>query len=468
MRGRLLRASWWLPCVLACGGPDDLGWRTHPCPEDARGEAPPFVPLVDGFTEEWTEDEVVATDPVGDASGAFDITRLSATTRGSELYLQLEIDRIINLYEGSASDGTLVLELRLPDGRRLDIDLRRRKAVLGSGGVVPWQALGLVAAPSHAARSFELRFDMSAFDAHIGSFVEVDFGGSDALDAPVLVPLRYAEGEVPSLDDARPPDATLRVASLNTHEAGLFATSRKHPIGRLLRAARADVYCLQELGGATPTEVVQAVEAADPLEDGARWHAHVDGVGTIVGNAVVAQSPLVPIPLGTPRAVAAAVTGERPVVVVSVHLKCCGYQGSEEDLQRLGEVRAIAEAIVRLRQGMLGAALLPYRDAPLVVAGDFNHVGSSDLLADLLSPRTLGLRRLTLPHLAARDVFTWHGYESAFPPATLDLMLHHDLSPISGFVLDSRQLPAERLDALGLWGGDSTASDHLMLVGDFR
>lgn len=454
--------------LVGCGKPDDPGWRTHPCPEPDRGELPPFVPLVDGLVDEWIEDEVAADDPAGDASAAFDITRVSVTSRGSELYLKLELDRVLNLYAGRPDDGTLVLALRLPDGRRLSVDFRARKAVLGSGAVVPWQALGLVTAPTHAASTFEIRFEMSAFEAEPGGVVEIDFDGSDALTEPLVLPLRYAAVEPLIVDDARAPGTAWRVASLNTLEAGLFDPARDKPIARLLRAAAADVYCFQELGATTSEAVAEAVGAADPRGDGARWHAHAAGAGSILGNAIAATVPLVPIPLGTQRAIGAVVLTSPPVAVLSVHLKCCGYHGSEEDALRLAQVRTVTNEIAKFRLGQLGAELVPYRDAPLVVAGDFNDVGSPDLVGDLVSKRSLGLRRWLLPHLAARDVFTWHGYESDFPPATLDLLLYDRLEPLAGFVLDSGVLPEERLAALGLWGGDSNASDHLMLVADFR
>lgn len=471
LRRRRQSLGWWGTLAVAlvgCREPDDRGWRAHPCPEDERGATPPFVPLVDGLVDEWIEDEVSADDPAGDASAAFDITRVAATSRGSELYVKLDIDRVQNLYAGRPDDGTLVLELRLPDGRRLSVDFRARRAVLGSGAVVPWQSLGLVTAPSHAARTFEVRFDMSAFEARPGSLVEIDFGGSDALVEPLVLPLRYAAVEPVLVDDARAPGTVVRVASLNTLQAGLFDPARDKPIARLLRAAAADVYCLQELGFTTSEAVVEAVEAADPRGDGARWHAHAAGAGSILGNAVVATHPVVPIPLETQRAIGAVVLSSPPVAVLSVHLKCCGYHGSEEDALRLAQVRTIRDQIVKFRLAELGDELAPYRDAPLIVAGDFNHVGSPDLVGDLVSERSLGLRRWMLPHLAARDVFTWHGYESDFPPATLDLLLYHRLEPLAGFVLDSAVLPEERLLALGLWGADSSASDHLMLVADFR
>ncbi len=430
---------------------------------------PPFVPLLDGRFDDWSSEEILADDPVGDAAGAFDVVQLSATTRGSDLYVLFEIDRVLNLYSGDEDDGTLRLELRLPDERRMSIDFRSRSATLGSGAVVSWQTLGLVVAPSHAASVFEVRLDMSAFEAAIGEVVEIDFSGSDELAAPVSVPLIYEAGDPPLADDRRAPGTELRVASLNTREAGLVDPSRSKAMARLLRAAAADIYALQELGTTSAAEVEQALEVADPHGDGARWFAHAAGSGSILGNAVVSTDPLVPIPLATDRAVGAVVLRPSgPIAVLSVHLKCCGFQGSQEDAKRFAQVRHLAKKVVQLRQGELGESLRPYAQAPIIVVGDFNHVGSAELLGDFISPRSLGLSQWLLPQLGARDVFTWFGYESAFPPAALDLLLHHGLEPLGGYVLDSARIPRERIEQLGLWSGDSGASDHLMLVADFR
>jgi endonuclease/exonuclease/phosphatase family metal-dependent hydrolase len=455
--------------LLACTQNDDPGWRAHPCPPHDDYEDPPSVLVLDGSVDDWTSVEHVVTDGRGDATGAFDLVDVSASNRGTDLYVSFTIDRVLNLYQGDPDDGTLRLELRLPDGRHVSVDFRDRTATLGSGGVVSWQALGLVAAPSHASDTFEVRLDMSAFAAQPGALVELGFSGSDSLEEPVTVPVRYGPSSPLVVDVDRPADASLRMASLNTREAGLFDVSRSKALGRILRASGADVYALQELGSVDGEMVEQAFGNVVPPPPGSRWYAHAAGRGAILGNAVVAKHPLLPIPLDSERALGAVVLDpEGAVAILSVHLKCCGFQGTEEDALRLREVEHLAHKIVSFRLGELGEDLRPHADVPLVVAGDFNHVGSPGLVADLASPRSLGLRRAVLPHVGSPDVFTWVGYESAFPPATLDLLLYDDLDFAGGFVLDTEDLTRGGLERFGLWGSDSRASDHLLLVADFR
>ncbi len=61
------------------------------------------------------------------------------------------------------------------------------------------------------------------------------------------------------------------------------------------------------------------------------------------------------------------------VVVVCVHLKCCGYADSREDLKRIEQARELAGQIQRLRNGDFGEKA---KRAGIVVVGDYNLVGS--------------------------------------------------------------------------------------------
>jgi endonuclease/exonuclease/phosphatase family metal-dependent hydrolase len=458
-------------CLTACSEPAlDAGAPPPPATPPASEPLPRApAPLVDGSFDDWDAADELARDAAGDASGGFDVTALAGKTRGGRLYLRVDLAAELNLYNGPSGDGTLLLELAVPDGRRLTIDFRARSARLDDGASVPWWALDLTVAPSHAASAFELGIDLSAFGAAPRApAVELAIAGSDALAAPVSVPFDHLAIAPEILSDARAPEAELRVASLNTELGGLFDPARAAPIARLLRAAAADVYCLQELGEASAGHIAARLEAADPHGDDAAWNVHVVNDGSIVGNAVASRASLVPIALDAERVAAAVVLVTPPVAVVSVHLKCCGYQGSGEDHTRRSQIDALAQGLARFRGGALGPELALYRDAPIVVTGDFNDVGSSGLTAGLSSARTdVALQRLALRQLARDDVFTWSEYDTTFPPATLDLLLYRDLVPAGGFVFDTSSLDPARLEELGVERGDSEASDHFMLVADF-
>ena len=48
-------------------------------------------PRLDGLFLEWSSANLIATDPAGDATGAFDIQNVYATNRGTHLFLRFDI-----------------------------------------------------------------------------------------------------------------------------------------------------------------------------------------------------------------------------------------------------------------------------------------------------------------------------------------------------------------------------------------
>jgi len=86
------------------------------------------TPRIDGQFNDWPTSALIATDPQGDATGAFDITRVSAMSRDSTLYLRFDTGRVLNLQNGPEADGTLQVHLGMAEGQSLTLDLRGRKA----------------------------------------------------------------------------------------------------------------------------------------------------------------------------------------------------------------------------------------------------------------------------------------------------------------------------------------------------
>ena len=83
---------------------------------------------------------------------------------------------------------------------------------------------------------------------------------------------------------------------------------------------------------------------------------------------VATRHELKPLDAGKHAAEAIRLPGHAPIVVFSVHLKCCGFVGGEEDQKRIAETRELIVALDRIR-----------RDFPnigIVIAGDYNLVGS--------------------------------------------------------------------------------------------
>jgi endonuclease/exonuclease/phosphatase family metal-dependent hydrolase len=465
---RALAFSVLVVVALGCSSRDgaEVVPAAPPAPPVPGGSAP--APVIDGVFDEWGDEHLRASDALGDASGAFDVTRLYAQSRGSRLFLHFDTSHLLNLVAGPDADGTLVLQVRLPDGRLIEVDARARMAFV-DGVPQHLHGLGFVSAPTHAGNAFELRIDLGPLGVGVGSTVALSLAGSDALEPVPFTFSDVASAALP-LDMTRTEASAFRLASLNTEQSGLTHPARGAAIGRLLAAVVPDVIVLQELGQTPPDAIAAALAKADPRHDGASWNVHAVGAGTILGNAVASPSPIVPMTTPSSRFAAAVVLlpDPGPVVIYSVHLKCCGYLASDEDLARLAQAHDLVDAIAALRAGALGRELSAFRDAPVIVVGDFNDVGSPQLETSMLTSPGPSLLRWPLRHLAGSNVHTWRSTGGAFPPAILDLLFADPtLVRDNGFVFDSADLDDEQHDALALLSGDSGASDHLMLVADF-
>ncbi|MEZ4438400.1 MAG: endonuclease/exonuclease/phosphatase family protein [Polyangiaceae bacterium] len=420
--------------------------RARPRPTASATEAPPARIVVDGVLRDWFDVPLLASDPRGDGRDGIDVTQLRALVVGQELFVQLDTGGEVNLVAGPEGTVGLVLVLGL-DGRTLRVDFRAREAQLGERRM-KLGALGLVAAPTHAGRAFELRLDLEALGVRPGAPITLGLEGADPVAAVRVTERRDGSPPV-TRSTAKPPGATIRLASLNTLEGGLDDPRRRAALQRLLKAAAADVYALQEVGRTSGERLAAQFGALDPHGDGAPWHVHHLALDDVVGGAIASRAPLTPIPTPSPRIVAAVVGLPSPVAVVDVHLKCCGYAGSPEDRERLAEAAEILAVVAELRM-------------PVIVVGDFNDVGSAELDQRLSGE----LVHVPLRHLTDDAAFTWLSPTSPFPPGILDLLFVKGLTEKHQFLLDSRRLAASPRQSLGLEPDDSAASDHLLVVAD--
>ena len=105
------------------------------------------------------------------------------------------------------------------------------------------------------------------------------------------------------------------------------------------------------------------------------------------------------------------------LVVCSVHLKCCGFAGSDEDQLHIDQAEQLAVELNRLRNGDYGDEL---QNAAIVVIGDYNLVGSRRPLGILES---LGLTERILLGQADYAATTWRGRrDEPFWPGRLDVV----------------------------------------------
>ncbi|MSR44260.1 MAG: endonuclease/exonuclease/phosphatase family protein [Phycisphaerales bacterium] len=431
-------------------------------------------PRVDGLFGEWTPSNVIATDPIGDASGAFDVQRVSATNRGTRLFLRFDITAIRNVQSGTAADGTLLVQIAMPAGRALTIDLRNRSLWRDNDEAlsVGWDTVGYTTAPTYAANEFELVVDLASFGVVVGSPITINFSSSDTLAAnvqytmtqPAVVPVRRSA--------ERATGSAFRIASVNTEQTGFLVSSRRTKLLRLVDGMNADIYCFQEEYNSTAAQLDTYLTGADPMEDGANWLVHKNN-----DCVIASRSPLLPLP--SPNNSTACAVIDLPaagtsdaVVVFSIHPKCCGYIGSSEDATRIAQMTSVVATLNDLRAGTLGAAFEPYRQAPAIIIGDWNLVGSITPLTMVRDAAGPNMRDAIPPHLIGEDVATWRGTSTtagSFTPGRLDLLANSSvgLQLRGSFVLDTATLNATELAALGVQSGDSASTDHNMIVGDF-
>ena len=412
------------------------------------------LPILDGHFDDWSDEDVVARDARGDHAGAFDLGRVAFKTDDSYLYLHFDVGKSLNLQNGPKSEGTLGLTLDLPDQRQLEIDFRQRRANFSDtpNQRVPWTDLDFSCLPTYASDSVELRVDLHAIGVKRNEPVLVNFRGSDTLDAPFEIRLR--EGSPRTAQTlSRNAANDIRVASLNTLRGGLSDPKREAAFKRLIDAVNADVYCFQEEN-----------EEANFHESASRFD-HIHHTHWSNGCGIASSSPLTPLPLDLSRGVAAVchLKDGFDVIIVNVHFRCCGYAGSREDETRVKQSSEVADCLRKLQAGQFGDG---WKKTPIVVTGDYNLVGTRRPLSILES---LGLKPRSLLGQVDNAAVTWRGPpKESFWPGQLDFMVHSsEITPKNGYILDSARMEPEMLTQFGLLSGDSLASDHLMLVGDF-
>jgi endonuclease/exonuclease/phosphatase family metal-dependent hydrolase len=295
----------------------------------------------------------------------------------------------------------------------------------------------------------------ASFAASAGDEVTLTVSGSDSLDEPVRFILGgtspTASRQAGTVD--RPAGTHLRVASLNTWRHGMVDRIRGPSLIRLLNAVSPDVILLQEEYDTAPDALRQVLASAFPGD----WD-----LVKVAGNVIATRMPLTQFPTLDPSHAAAITTHHTlgPILLLAVHKRCCGHIGSREDVHRIEQTRALMRTIdlVRAHHDI---------DIPVVLAGDWNLVGSRTPLDLLTQPTGPDLHAVDARHLSSLDTYTWFNPRSDFTPGRLDLAAVDARSSASrAFLVDSRALDPAQLRGAGLQAADSSASDHLLLVLD--
>ncbi len=433
------------------------------------GQAMP--PVVDGDITDWPDGAAMVADARGDASGRFDLLACRALATNGRLFLAIETATPLNLIAGHGDDGTLVITMSCASsGKSVRIDTRSRSVTGDGGAQLVWDDIGYRAMPTIASSLYELSVSLEALGASAGDEISVRFGGSDSFDKPLVVEAVSGPNVMAQPRTAmRSPGTDFRIASINTLRDGTHDERRGPVLAGVLDGLSPDIVCLQEEWGTSVSEVSAWLERADPREDGLPWRVHKSNGNMI---AVPSAYELVPFEAGYRHFAGAIVDdGERALAVVSLHLKCCGYAGSEEDLRRIEQAEQLRDVLLAFRAGALGDELAPYAEAPIVLVGDWNLVGSGGALTTILEAERLSMVDAMPARLSGDDFSTWRDLTpdpGGFPAGRLDLLVHSaDHPPLRSFLFESSDLDRRELDRLGIARDASRASDHLLIVADY-
>lgn len=407
---------------------------------------------IDGSFDDW-EGAKTSVDPAGDATGKFDVIDVAAAIDGDQLYVTFELEggEEVTLQNGVENDGALQLLVHSGD-KKLTVDFRDR-SFFTNEQALNWGSVDFRCLPTYASNRYELRLSVKDMDV---DDLKIDFAGSDSLDEPVEV-LSVVEGErTVEPFDTEKPDGVFRIANLNTLHNGLSNNERGPAQHRLLAHVNADIFAFQEEWEEPQfNQAVPKISAAIGQDINTLWFG---------GCALASTLPLESVPMTLDRAVAGLVTlpGGQHVVVISVHLKSRGYLGSSEDDLRIQQAEQIVGEVKKMRDGEFGDVA---KDASVIVVGDYNLVGSKIPLQRLVDA---GLQELLCKNPANGEAATWRDPRvGSFWPGRLDLLCHDGkMEALRGVVFNTGTVPEDQLGDVKK--DDSLASDHLMLIGDFK
>ncbi len=454
--------------------------------------------LLDGKTDEWTQNAATYTDSENDGS-VYDFRYVSAANDENFLYLKLRINPFVKLLENNqlamyidgdnnSSTGYQIngigAELRFSFGARNGYNYYTNASVTHSD--LKFRSLPTVtdtlyeiavarqaippAGSSQTIRIF-LIDNVTAGDRmpNAGDTFSYTF---DNTPVPQLVPVELAKED----------SLLLRVVNWNTLSDGLTSSSREPYFRRILQAVRPDVAGFSEMWNSTADAVRQKLNSVIPLQTGSWNTVKLDG-----GNVIASVYPILQSWLVYPGQRITASLIDLPerfgtdLLVICCHYKCCG--GASNDAERQREADATVAFILDAKSPG-GSITLP-ANTPFMIMGDMNFVGDRQQLKTLVTGQIINtqlfgsggspdwdntdLLDALAPQSDKRTAYTWRDDDGSYPPGRLDYQIYSNSNVIirKQFVLQTAVMSPQRLLQYGLQEGDSkNASDHFPKVSD--
>jgi endonuclease/exonuclease/phosphatase family metal-dependent hydrolase len=447
---------------------------------------------IDGDFDEWQDATLIfEIDQVNPAPEGIHVKRIWAANDDRFMFLKFEVDREITLLE----NNPLVLLINSDndpstgyDPNNIGAELRwvfgNRQGTFhhaSSTHNIQYPHIRLRTAPTVTSNTFEIAIGRESQPNGISQLFPTDeftihFQGENNSIATGVY--KFYQELVPSPDPiplTRFDDSDVRVLAFNAWSDKLFNEQFTNEYRRILEALDPDIIAFQEIWNHNAVQTAQRVELLLPSGDDFQWHA----VKLDQGNVTVSKYPILDswhIQVnGSDRHRLTASLIDLPeaydtnLMLVNIHLRCCS--GGESN--RWNEVAALASFVNDARDE--GGLLQLPEGTPIVLAGDFNLVGSSGQLAaiqtDVLDWDGSGFERVRARQTEKRMHYTWRNDNGGFSPGKLDYIFYSGSSLIlkNKYTLQVEEMSPEQRELYGLQYGDTkAASDHLPHVADFE
>lgn len=486
-------------------------------------DTPPVV--LDGRFAEWEGVPPVLQDPADGRAPYADILAVQARADADAGYLAVTFREPV-VPQSLAAPLLLLVDHDGPRGGTVH-GMRGVDAVLEFSGGAPgagvWlrriapdgtadtlvsaNATGLMMAPSHVSRCFEIRLPRGG-PLNVGGemrfrFVALDSAGAiaDATEAFTadfsdVRPRTLPAGAGTTDPLARAAGTEFRVVSWNVGRETIFR--QPEAFGAILRALDPDLLLLDEVaGGHTAPEIQALLDRILPGDE--PWRVVYGSSGGSQRGVVAARGTapemarsfmsMLPysdsaqdvidgdtaaaargwlrsrLQVNVPATGAVVAVGGRRLLGVTVDLESGGAVGSPKDRLRRIEALRIRDAVAQtVAAGTVDGVL---------VTGDFNLVASThplEILATGLDVDGSDLHVPTPLRLDGASALTWENPEEPFTPSRLDFVLVGDaaLAVTGGFVFRAGDLSAAWRERHGLAQDASAVTDHLPVVTDLR
>lgn len=451
---------------------------------------------VDGLFDDWNAEDFSILDE--DGSSGLDITKVWVSNDNENLYIRIDTDREfdiqdaenISIYIDADNNATTGFSAN-GIGSEITYYFGNRQGFLNTPNdflQTNHATLGMIALPTVTSSSFEIVFKRNP-TSNIGDIVmantirlSIENGFTGDMVPNDLEGFEYTMQEKASFDApfsfAKEESGQTRIMSYNILRDGFEDASQKSNLEAVIAAMRPDIIAIQENYDTPLSLISDFLNTTLPNASGKPWEFAKEGPDVVVftRGQVVAHDEID----GNGVFYLLDEAGANPLVVYNVHLPCC-----DNDIDRQSEIDRIM-SVVRDKADAPEVSFPYPENAPFIITGDFNLVGSSqnytsliegDIDNELVYGSDFGpdldgsILEDANPYVTGfPSNYTWRNDGSSYNPGKLDFMIYSGsaMTRQNGFVLATEFLSNQELDSLKLNVNSTTlASDHLPIVVDF-